>query len=49
MTRRLAASEWEVRSDTRAETRFHSRTGITSVVPWLVVSGRSHAPRPFRS
>jgi hypothetical protein len=32
------AGEWEVRGDARAETRFHFGTGITSVVPWLVVS-----------
>ena len=25
-------------ADARAETRFHFRTGIASVVPWLVVS-----------
>ena len=30
--------ESEVRGAARAETRFHFRTGITSVVPWLVVS-----------
>ncbi|MGZ6590122.1 MAG: hypothetical protein ACXVHX_38505, partial [Solirubrobacteraceae bacterium] len=30
--------EWEVRGDARAETSFHVRRGITSVVPWLVVS-----------
>jgi hypothetical protein len=33
--------EWEVRGDGRVETRFHFRTGITSVVPWLVVSASS--------
>ena len=33
-----ARGEWEVRGDARAETRFHFRMGITSVVPWLVVS-----------
>ena len=31
---------WEVRGDARAQIRFHLRTGITSVVPWLV-SGSS--------
>ena len=30
--------EWEVRGDVRAGTRFHFRTGFTSVVPWLVGS-----------
>jgi hypothetical protein len=30
--------EWDVRGDARAQTRFHFRMGITSVVPWLVVS-----------
>ena len=30
--------ESEVRGDARADPRFHFRTGITSVVPWLVVS-----------
>jgi hypothetical protein len=29
-----------VRDDAWDETRFHLRTGSTSVVPWLVVSGR---------
>src|SRR6516162_8617380 len=33
--------EWEVHADARAETRFHFRTSIASVVPWLVVSGSS--------
>jgi hypothetical protein len=33
-----ACGESEVRGDARAETRFHFRTDITSVVPWLVVS-----------
>jgi hypothetical protein len=33
----LGAGEWEVRGDASIETRFDSRTGITSVVPWLVV------------
>lgn len=33
-----AGGEWEVRGDARAETRFLFRTGITSVVPRLVVS-----------
>jgi hypothetical protein len=37
----LATGEWEVRADARAETCFHFRTGITSVVPWLVVCGFS--------
>jgi hypothetical protein len=39
---RCARGEWEVRADAWAETRVHFRTGITSVVPWLVaiVSGR---------
>jgi hypothetical protein len=27
----------QVCRDTRAETRFHFRAGITSAVPWLVV------------
>jgi hypothetical protein len=34
-----ATGEWEVRGDARAETRFHFRTGITSVAPRMVVSG----------
>jgi hypothetical protein len=34
----LEIGEWEVRGDARPETRFHRRTGMTSVVPWLVVS-----------
>lgn len=34
----LLLGEWEVRGRARAETRFHFRTGIKSVVPWLVVS-----------
>ena len=32
-------------TDARAETRFHFRTGITSVVPWLVASGSSSLDR----
>ena len=32
------SGEWEVRADACAETRCHFRTGITSVVPWLLVS-----------
>ena len=35
-----APGEWEVRDDAWDETRFHLRTGSTSVVPWLVVSER---------
>jgi hypothetical protein len=34
-----AIGEWEVRGDARAETPFHFRPGITSVVPRPVVSG----------
>ena len=34
---RRAPGEWEVRGDAQGETRFPFRTGITSVVPWLVV------------
>jgi hypothetical protein len=34
---RREIGEWEVRGDASIETRFDSRTGITSVVPWLVV------------
>jgi hypothetical protein len=37
------SGEWEVRGDARPETRFHRRTGMTSVVPWLVVSGSGRA------
>ena len=33
---RRATGELEVRGAARAETRFHFRTGIASVVPWLV-------------
>jgi hypothetical protein len=36
-----AYGESEVRGAARAETRFHLRTAITSVVPWLVVSDSS--------
>jgi hypothetical protein len=43
---RLGHGEWEVRGDGRAKTRFHFRTRITSVVPWLVVSGTG-SPRSF--
>jgi hypothetical protein len=39
--------EWEVRGDARAETCFHFRTSIASVVLWLVVSGQSR-PSGFR-
>jgi hypothetical protein len=35
--------EWEVRDDAWIETRFHLRTGITSVVPWLVVPRRQQS------
>ncbi len=35
----LAAGEQEVRGDARAETRFHLRTGVTSVAPCLHISG----------
>jgi hypothetical protein len=44
---RPASGEWEVRGDAWAETRIHFCTGITSVVPWLVVSGsnRGHQRR----
>jgi len=31
-----------VRGDAQGETRFPFRTGITSVVPWLVVSEGDH-------
>jgi hypothetical protein len=41
---RRGFGESEVRGAARAETRFHFRTGITSVVPWLVVSGSSRRP-----
>ena len=41
-----ARGESEVRGAARTETRFHSRTGITSVVPWLVVS-ESDSPAPI--
>jgi hypothetical protein len=34
-----------VRGAARAETRFHFRTGITSVVAWLVVSAYTSAWR----
>jgi hypothetical protein len=30
---RPGGGEWEVRGDERAETRFHSRTGLAGVVP----------------
>jgi len=36
--------EWAVRPDARAETRFHFCTGITSVVPSLVVSDTGSPP-----
>jgi hypothetical protein len=36
-----------VRGDARAETRFHFGTGITRVVPWLLVSGARSAPGPL--
>jgi hypothetical protein len=39
-----AIGEWEVRGDARIETRFHFRTGITSVVPWLFVSASRSGP-----
>jgi hypothetical protein len=32
--------EWEVRGDARTETRCDFCTGVTRVLPWLVVSGR---------
>lgn len=35
--------QWEVRSDPRVGLRFHFRRGITSVVPWLVVSESGRA------
>ena len=35
-----------VRGDARAETRFHFRTDITGVVPWLVVSQGEQQPSP---
>ena len=42
-----ARGEWDGRGDARAETRFQFRMGITSVVPWLVVSeSRSPAATP---
>jgi len=37
-TARPQIGEWEEGGGAPAETRFHFRTGITSVVPWLVVS-----------
>ncbi len=40
-----AHGESEVCGAARAETRLSLRTGITSVVPWLVVSGSGHEPR----
>jgi hypothetical protein len=40
----LAAGEWEVRGDARAETRCHFRTVITSVVPSVVVSDTGSPP-----
>ncbi len=40
-----ARGESEVRGAARAETRFHFHTAITSVVPWLVVSGNSSQRR----
>lgn len=36
---RCTPGEWEVRGDARGETRFPFRTGMTTVVSWLVVSG----------
>ena len=42
------SGEWEVREDARAETRFHFRTDITSVVPRLLVSGCSSGGRASR-
>jgi hypothetical protein len=41
---RRADGEWEVLGDARVASRFYFVTGITSVVPWLVVSESSHAP-----
>ena len=38
--------EWEVRGDARADTRSHFRTGITSVVPSLLVSDPGSAIAP---
>jgi hypothetical protein len=43
--RRPAGGEWEVRGDAPAETRFHFRAGIPSLVPWLVVAGSSSQRR----
>ena len=40
--------EWEVRGVAVAGTRFHFRTGIASVVPWLVVSDCDNV-RPCRA
>jgi pyruvate/2-oxoglutarate dehydrogenase complex dihydrolipoamide acyltransferase (E2) component len=34
----LEIGEWEVPRRRPAETRFHVRTGIASVVPWAVVA-----------
>jgi hypothetical protein len=39
--RRRTFGEREVRDDARFETRVHFRTGITRVVPWLVLSDSS--------
>ena len=44
---------WEVRRDAESETRFHFSRGITSALPWLVVSDSTSGavvadPRPGR-
>jgi len=39
----LEIGEWEVLGDARVETRFRFRTGITSVAPWLPLSGSSRS------
>jgi hypothetical protein len=44
----LGIGEWEVRGDARAETCFHLRAGITSVMPWLVESGGGSLERRDR-
>ena len=46
---RRGFGESEVCGAARAETRFHFRAGITSVVPWLVVSGSGGAQRTLGS
>jgi hypothetical protein len=44
------SGEWAVRGDAPAETRFHFRAGIPSLVPSLVVagSGSQRRRRPRR-